>query len=176
MKSKKVLALTLIVASLVITSCSTENEITPQASTNLSTTFSEQELDEIARNRQSALEQGTLGINSLTCPAPADFYLRKVGSGKPLYPGQHALAKNTTYKVWAVGNTNSAIICVDPGNYYTIEFSTPHCEDVGYGQEAIIGTITTAASIPGGITINTGVICTSGNGSTTQGYSYSVTP
>ena len=176
MKLRKILTLAFIAISLLVTNCSTENEIKPQAYTNPTTASRQQELNEISKNRLSAIERGALGINSLTCPAPADFYLRKVGSGKPLYPGQHALSKNTTYKVWAVGNTNSVIICVDPGNYYTIAFSTPHCEDVGYGQESIIGTITTAASIPGGITINTGVICTSGNGSSTQGYSYSVTP
>ncbi|MFZ6014071.1 MAG: hypothetical protein ACOYXT_27265 [Bacteroidota bacterium] len=109
----------------------------------------------------------------VSCGPPANIYLVKAGTGKPLFPGQHKLFPNTTYKVWGVGGVNVAYMCVSVGSGYTIMGSG--CEDFAPGDERIIGTIVTASTIQPGITINIGSHCYESNGtwtSWTGGYSY----
>ncbi|MFZ6011448.1 MAG: hypothetical protein ACOYXT_13955 [Bacteroidota bacterium] len=107
---------------------------------------------------------------TFACPGPEQVYLVRVGTGKPLYAGMHFLYPNTSYKVYAIGGANSAVVCVTPGAGYTISGSG--CQDLGEGNEYVVTVIQTAASIAPSITINVGNTCTSGNGTWTGGYTY----
>lgn len=107
------------------------------------------------------------------CADPADFWLRKVGSGKPLFPGVHHLQKNTSYSVWATGGQNSKTICIASGGSGFTILPGSSCEDIGFGDMGQVADIATA-STGSSVVIYLGVTCTAGNGSTVAGYAYSL--